>query len=819
MTPTLIAMTRCGLTGFAALALGAMPAIANAGNLLTLDQIQVIGSRTGSDSALDSAVPVDIFSGEQLRSAGAVGNELGEALALLAPSFSFPRQSNSVTSDHVRSAHLRGMSPDQVLVLVNGKRRHASAVVNDNTKIGRGTNAFDFNTIPLSAVKRVEILRDGASAQYGSDAIAGVINIVLEDHAGGVRAGVSYGLHNTDVAPIDRTVTDGQSASVWIDHGVTLAEGGFFNYGLEATGRSATNRAGFDRVSPFIPQTGTNLAFAGEITHRVGDPDSDGVNLWLNAERPLGAALIYGNATASYRETEGAAVYRYPDSNQNVPAIFPGGFRPITLGDNIDFGSAFGARHSFGEWLLDHSLTIGHNRFEFGVRNSLNPSLGPDSPTQFHSGTFRFTTGGLGSEARRRFDDALGGRGIDLAAGIDYRFERFESDPGDPGSFSAGDFTFPPELAALVGFPDIGAQGAKGLTPDDAAKEQRHVLGAFVEASSQLSARFSGSAAARFEHYDDFGSTITGKLAGRFQSTETLALRASLSTSFRAPTLAQMAWSRRDNTFSTDGARISSRLVRAGSALGRALGLPDLEEETAVNYSAGVVWNGSGGLRLSIDAFEIRVDDRITLSEFVQDPAVIDFVQAQPGGAGVQAIAAFTNAIDTRTRGVETTASYSLPTGHGLWRFDSAWSWTESRIRDIAMVPGRIAELSPDVELIGVEQINTVESASPEHEWVSSARWQGRRWRASARLRVYSSVVREFAFARQRFSGQYALDLEAGFAISNRWDLTVGSSNITDEYPDASGTANDFFGNFAYDPINPVGVNGRFVYLRSDWRF
>jgi iron complex outermembrane recepter protein len=784
-----------------------------------LEVIEVIGSRARAGNADEALIPVDIISGETLRQAGAVANELGEALAIVAPSFSFPRQSNSVTSDHVRSAQLRGMNPDQVLVLVNGKRRHVSAVVNDNTKIGRGTNAFDFNTIPLSAVRRVEILRDGASALYGSDAIAGVINIVLDDGGEETRIGISHGLHSTRVDPVDQRIHDGHSTGAWLRNGHALNAGGFVNYGLEAHRRGHTNRAGLDRVSPFIPQTEANLAFRGQRTHRVGDPDAESIAAWFNSEIPGETFTAYAFGTASFNDTEGAAVYRYPDSNQNVPSLYPDGFRPITTGRNEDIGLGTGLRHDLGQWQLDHSLSAGLNRFDFGVENSVNPSLGPDSPTRFDSGTFTNALVALSSEARRRFEQGLFGRPTHVAAGVNYRFERFESESGDPASYTAGDFRYTEALAALVGLPDIGAQGAKGLAPADAARESRNVFGAFSELTAQVTPRLEASLAGRFEHYDDFGSTLAGKLALRWAIDEALSLRASASNSFRAPSLAQLGWARRDNTFSTEGARISSRLVANGSDIATALGVPTLDEETATSLSAGAVWRPSHRMSLSADLFEIRVDDRITLSDFIREPSVIEFIRPLPGAAGVEAVAFFSNTADTRTRGGELVLDWQLPSRIGTWHVDSSYSYARTRVENLSAPPAGLAALVPDIDLLGVEGRNTIETANPRHRWISSIEWRGSAWRVGTRLRMFSSVVREFTFARQRFGSQYAIDAEIGYRPGQRWQLSLGASNLTDRYPDRSGQANDFFGNFAYDPINPIGINGRFVHARIETSF
>jgi len=782
---------------------------------LALDRVSVLGSRSEARSIRDSAVPVDIFTAADLRATGAVGNELGEALAILAPSFAFPRQSNSVTADHVRSAQLRGMSPDQVLVLVNGKRRQPSAVVNDNTKIGRGTNAFDFNTIPLSAVKRVEILRDGASAQYGSDAIAGVINIVLDDNPAGGEFGATYGAHHTDVGPTGNTENDGNTATAWFSQGVALGAGGFVRFGAEGVRRGATNRAGFDRISPFIPQTEANLAFRGQITHRVGDPDTEAASLWFNTEFGSGGVEYYGFGTVAYRDTEGAAVFRHPDTNQNVPAIFPQGFLPETQGENFDFGVTGGLRHALAGWQADHALSIGRNRFNFGVDNSLNPSLGPDSPTSFDSGTFRLDQVNFNSELRRGFDVAGWSGPLNLAGGFDYRFEQFESFAGDPASFTAGDFRLQPELEALVGFPDIGSQGAKGLAPEDEANVTRSVVGLWLDGSAELTDRLLASAAVRFEHYSDFGSTWTGKLAGRYRLTDRWSLRASASNSFRAPTVSQIGWSRRDNTFSAEGARISSRLVAVDSAIGRALGFPALDEETSVNFTLGTTAELARGLNLSLDAFHISVDERITLSENVTDPAVIDVVQSLPGGLGVQAVSAFTNAVDTETFGAEVVLDYATLVAGGVWTTRAAYTYVKNRIDDLAAPPAALAALNPSLSLVGIEEENTIETAVPRDQGVLNSTWQGERLRLLGRARYFGAVERVFTFAEQRFSAEWAFDAEVGFRVLPAWELTAGANNVFDNLPDPSENANNFFGNFAFDPIVPIGVNGRFVYLRS----
>jgi len=812
------------LTGFAVAGASAQQnAAPDASTAIGLDELVVVGSLTQTRSIMDSPVPVDVFSREDLLATGAPGNQLGLALSILAPSFNFPQQSNSVTSDHISSPQLRGMSPDQILVLINGKRKHTSAVVNDNTKIGRGTSAVDLNTIPLSAVKRVEILRDGASAQYGTDAIAGVINIILDDRPGGTDIMASYGVNHSAVAPIERSVTDGQTVTAFINHGFDLQQQGFVRVGAEYYHREATNRAGLDNVPPFfiIPQTPDNLALAGQRTHRVGDPETDDIKLWLNAALQAGAVEWYGFASYAWRDTEGADVFRYPDDDQNVREIFPNGFLPVTLGENRDFSATVGARYQLADWQLDNSVSYGRNEFDFGVRNSLNASLGPASPTEFDSGSFEFEQYNINLDAGRAYAvSALTGP-LEVAVGAAYRRESFASRAGEPASFAAGDFRFPAELEALVGLPAIGSQAAIGLSPLDTANDNRDVLAVYTELSAQLTPRLFGSLSGRFEDYDDFGSTGSGKLALSYAAVDALRLRGSVSNSFRAPALSQINWQRRTTSFGPDADRIAALLARPGSAIGQALGATELDEETAFDLSFGFTADLSEQLDLTVDVYRIRVDDRITLSEFLEDDGsgntcLSELVQNLPGGQDVESVAFFTNAVDTRTLGADVVLTWDRPLATGQLSSSLAYSYAETDIRRIAATPAELQAINPALALVGVEEINTIESATPQHQLIINNSWRNADWQALVRMRFHSSAVRVFSFASQRFGPETAFDVELGRKLGHGINLVLGARNLFDNVPDLSNPANNFFGNFAFDVLSPIGINGRFVYGRLE---
>lgn len=420
-------------------ALATAPALAQSapdGAAAAEEVVVVTGTRTPGRTAIQSPVPVDVISGDEIARTGAYG-ELGAALQITAPSFNFSRQSNSSSTDVVRMGQLRGMNPDQTLVLVNGRRRHSTSVISLDAKIGRGTTPVDFNSIPVSAIERVEVLRDGAGAQYGSDAVAGVINIILKDGTGPTVIDASYGAHNTEFEPTGEDITDGHTVTLSVSSSIALGEDGFLRFGADYRDRSATARGG--RINPFAfifgvePDSPLNRRFAGvDGLYRPGDPDVTDLNLWANGEIAVGEATVYGTVTWNQREGEGAAFYRYPDGSAGVPALYPRGYRPITTNDNEDFGVIAGIRRTVGDWEVDAGINYGRNQFDYGVRNSANPSLGATSPTVFRSASYENTLFAINVDATREI--AWG----NLAIGGEVRSETYETVAGDLASYQAG---------------------------------------------------------------------------------------------------------------------------------------------------------------------------------------------------------------------------------------------------------------------------------------------------------------------------------------------------------------------------------------------
>ncbi len=773
-----------------------------------IEEVIVIGTRSSPRTALDTPVPVDVLSERDLDSAGAVAGELGQALVAVAPSFFFPRQSNSGTSDLVRAGQLRGLSPDQMLVLVNGKRRHTSAVVHTETKIGRGTAAVDFNTIPLNAISRVEVLRDGAGAQYGSDAIAGVVNVVLDDTLG-FEANIGFGQHFTDLKPIDDDLTDGETITVDAKYGFTLGNDGVLKVGAEFRDRKRTNRAGLDTIPFFFPQTPDNLALAGQRLYAEGDPNVEELTVWWNGSLPYGEVEFFSFGTYSDRESDGGgAFFRYPDSDENVRAVYDQGYRPQTRGDDKDFSASIGARYAPGDWNVESSVTYGRNEFSFGVDNSLNASLGAASPTSFDSGSYELEQISVNVDGVREFETGLASAPLVLALGAEYRDERFKTKRGDPASFAAGPFDGPP-----------GAQAAPGLTADDEADEDREVISVYADAGIDLTDSLFVNAAARFEDYSDFGSSVTGKFSLRLALSETLALRAAISNSFRAPNLAQVGFSDTTLNFGDNRTLIRTRTLTVDDPIAQSLGAASLDEEQSFNLSAGIVLQWWENVTLTVDVFSVDVDDRITLSERLFGDALVAFVQGQPGGSDVESVRFFTNAVDTSTEGVEAVLTWQAQLGSGRLDVSASYSYAETDIDDIRATTSELTGIDPALVLVGVEEINTLEDAAPKHKALLTTRWSNDRFDALVRLARYGSARRVFNFGggfepEQTYGKELQVDVEAGYRFNDNFSIVVGASNLFDEYPDLSSDDINFFGNLPYDILSPIGVNGRYVYSR-----
>ena len=788
------------------------------------DLIVVTGVRGANRTVLDSPVPIDVLAGADVAQAASVG-ETAQALQNLTPSLNFPRQSNSGAGDTVRAAQLRGLSPDQTLVLVNGRRYHTTSTPNLDTKIGRGTTPVDLNTIPVNAIGRVEVLRDGAGAQYGSDAIAGVINIGLERLRQGGSVGISYGLNITRPGAIDENLRDGRTTVIDAKLGTGLGENGFLTVGGDFIWQQGTNRAGFDDGGNFLTNGSysdpRNFPFFGQRLFKVGDPRVRSGHLWYNAEALTGDVTLYSFAILHRRKAEGANFFRWPvivDGNGNnyLPPQLPdglNGFRPVSVVNNRDVSFTAGARTNLGKWKADGSVTYGRNWISYRLRDSINYSLGANSPNRFLLSKVRSDQLVGNLDFSRPLDLGLFRPAI-LAIGAEVRRESWKSSAGDPASYAVGPLADPSSLGLQP-----GAQAGPGLTPEDARNLDRTVVAAYAELSADLTENIFADIAGRIERYSDAGTSVAGKAALRWEFATGYALRGSISNSFRAPTVGQLGASSTSLTFGSGGQLRRVSTLPVDSAAGQALGIRDLTPEKSFNLSVGVTANPIRGLRLSLDAFRILVDDRVTLSERFDLTNLTPAQRTTLGLGSFDAINFFTNAVDLKTRGIEAVADYRTRAFGGDLGVNAAWSYAKNDIRRVKSPPSELAQFGIPGGLIGLEERNTLTSAVPRSKLIFGVDWSNKKLDGLVRLTRFGSVTRVFDFGGgftpiQRNPSQWSVDSEVSVKVG-KLRLSVGGNNLFDNYPDQSIPDINGAGNLAYDILSPIGVNGRYLYARA----
>ncbi len=906
--------------GISAIVIQSAPALAQdtaAEEVESGEVIVVTGTRRTDRTLADSPVPVDVIGGEQLTNIGST--ETNKVLNALVPSFNFPQPSIADGTDALRPATLRGLSPDQTLVLVNGKRRHVSALLNINGTVGRGAAAVDLNLIPSLAIERIEVLRDGASSQYGSDAIAGVINIQLKRQTNGGRASVTYGKYITTLDGVanvtglqtnaagqpffdtvdnrilasnssgERKARDGETMTFAMNVGLPIGEEGYLNFTGEYRDRSRTNRAGFDLRPnynrPAPPLFDTREVTFDRLQFRYGDAKAQDFNFLINGGVPIGDFELYTFITYGQRDSTSAANYRQQSvaANRDFSAISPGttptaanfvpltpdGFLPFIVTDLTDYSGTTGLRGELGSWNANLSVGYGHNSFDYQVQNTLNTSVGAAQRT-FDAGGLRYGQwlGNLDFSREYEFGFA---KPLSVALGLEYRDETFQIRPGDIGSYVVGPLfqasvaTTAPDCAARQGvytvatgicsFPGrvapAGAQGFPGIPAVSRTDESRHSYAAYVELDTDLFENFTATLAGRYEHFSDFGDTFNGKLALRYEPVEGYAVRGSISNGFRAPSLHQQFFTTTSTNF-INGLPVDISTLAVNSPVARALGSRDLDPEKSINISAGFTANPARGLQLTVDYYNIKIEDRIVLTENLGGAgsgtaAVNTAVKAILDANGFQSVGAarfFINGLDTRTQGVDAVLSYRLPFDSiGQWTLTAAYNYNKTRILQRLNNLGPLAAI-PNIILFGrIEGLRFTEG-QPRDKIVLSADGKIGAFGLTARTTRYGKVVSPGATAPPTdplsltafgpddifLGAKWITDLELRFSLMDRIDLAIGSDNIFDVYPDRSPTGprpaslgGGFFPiNQVYLPytgFSPFGFNGRFVYGRVSVKF
>ncbi|MET0535652.1 MAG: TonB-dependent receptor [Steroidobacter sp.] len=817
--------------------------------------VTVIGSRGLPRTDVERPVPVDIVSGRDLMTTGQT--DLAQQVQFNSPSFNSAKYGVNGTTNYADPASLRGLAPDQVLVLVNGKRRHQFSALNLNVAPGLGTVVTDLNSIPSSAIERIEVLRDGAAAQYGSDAIAGIINLVLNEGEGGSVTGTA-GTHKEG---------DGDTFKASLNQGFLLgAEGGFVNVTLEAFDFSGTNRSDpYD--GPIYPATPANYAQTGPtpafpyatanprrdrgvypqgafVIGNYGSNENRTYQAFINSELPLSqSATLYGFGGYSEKEIKAFGFYRAPSSAPNSAlGVFPDGFVPVLPGESIDYSAVAGVKGTmFEHWNYDASGSFGENYLDLSAYNTVNPSLGDASPTEFYIG--RTTSNQAIGEfnVSRLFGEVGPLQSMSVALGAQVRRDNFSARRGSLESYQVGPLAFSGRA--------VGASGRPGIAPEDEIDISRTNVGAYVDVESDVTDALLIATALRFEDYNDFGSNLSGKLAMRYKLTDSFAVRGSYNRGFRAPSLAQLG--NRVNTSTVqNGEIIVTKQVSSDDPRLAQLGVADPDAEISDNFNLGLTAEFGGVLGgevvLTLDAFHIDIEDRIAITDRILTSAFPAVAALFPQTAEIRF---FTNQIDTRTRGVDLVTTYSNKFDSGLsLDLSLAGSYNETEVLSQRATPAQllVGATGDNRNFLLVDQtaIELIEVATPRTKILLSSKVGWGDWTGSARATYFGSVK---AFSTglsgldpnvdcdarnrcvQKFDGKTLVDLSLTYAVSDALNLTLGANNVFDTYPDEWNSFREGFAgqasNYTNGQIpysrnsNQFGFNGAYYYLTAAWTF
>ncbi|KMQ64091.1 outer membrane receptor protein [Chryseobacterium sp. BLS98] len=778
-----------------------------------IDEVSITGSRNKKRTVTNTPVPVDVIDIKQVsQSTGQI--EVNQLLQFSAPSFNSNKQSGSDGADATDPATLRGLGPDQTLLLLNGKRYHQSSLINVFGTKGRGNTGSDMNTIPIGAIKRIEVLRDGASAQYGSDAIAGVINVILNDRNHGFEGNAFYGMNLFKSPGSNDVVSDHKVDGTTFDFSGNLGtkignKGGFGNFTVEFVNKDRTIR-------------NANPEKYTSPRERFGDAKSQNVYFFGNVELPLSDGLkFYSRQGFSYRKTNAYAWTRTPDADGNIPEIYPNGFNPIENTSITDFTFDNGLKFKVANWDVDFYNAFGSNRFTYQIDNTINATLGVKSPTSFNAGGHALLQNTTGFNASKQFKVL---EGLNVAFGSEFRYEQFELIKGEEASYAMYDIngnvvtTDTPE-SLWVKNPlngntrPGGSQGFPGYSQE--FKKNRNNFAAYVDTELDITKKWMVSVAGRFENYNDFGSTLNGKFATRYAFTPQFAFRGSVSTGFRAPSLAQKYYSLQFTNFQANKL-VTIQLAANDSDLAK-LVIPQLKQETSLNGSAGFTFN-TAKFTATIDGYYIKVKDRIVLTgNFPQDDdAIGDILVANH----IDQAQFFSNALDTRTKGVDVILSYTDNVGPGKLTATLAGNYNDMEITKVN-VPEKLKG-KEDIFLSAREKAFILASA-PKTKVNLNLNYKINKFNANVQL-VRFDKVKLIGYGGaddyQFYGAKVTTDISFGYEFSKNLNLTIGSKNLFNRYPTLQTAAVD--GNTEsggiFDPVQ-MGFAGRQAFARLNFKF
>lgn len=770
------------------------------------EEIVVTGTRAAGRSRLDTAAPVDVLSANSLKQQGT--SELATALATVAPSIDFPRASVTDATDAIRPATLRGLSPDETLVLINNVRAHPSASLNVNSSVGRGSAAVDLNTVPTAALERIEVLRDGASAQYGSDAIAGVINLRLRQARSGGSISISHGIYDTDVdtATDSRHITGEPTTTVQGWQGIGFGQDGYLTLSEEFMHRSPTGRSDAPNANAGTPVDGPPLR------GQLGDPRVTQYAGFANAGVGIGGDWqLYGWAGYQHRHTESFAFPR-PTSNatagQAALAGYPKGFIPIIDTVSKDINSAIGAKGGLGNgWNMDVSASYGRNRIDFRTTHTANYSYGADTLHSFYDGALIYDQLVGNVDVDKSFDVF---QSLNLALGLEARREGYQITPGQHESFDA-------PASGAVGGGAPGAQGFLGFSPRNAIKRHRQNAAAYVDAEAKITDKFLLAAALRGETYSDFGEVLAGKLSARYDFSPSFAIRGTVSNGFRAPSLQQQYFTSISSVI-VNGVPVLTGTFPSVDPVSEALGGLPLKPEKSVNYSLGTVFR-FGGFDLTVDGYYIRLKDQLGLSENI-NASFSPEVAALLAPFNVSAARFFINGLASHTEGVDIVGHYRLHSlSAGTFDFTAAANINKTKV---TKVPTSTSVLNPAPTLFARNRLLTLTEGTPGEKVSTAVDWALGRWGATGRVTYYGDVNQPgTTVVNDVHTGRHAItDLELRYQPKRGPQLALGVQNLFDIYPNKETDAqNGASGVVGFPFYSPFGFNGRFLYARAGFNW
>ncbi len=873
-----------------------------------LSELIVTGTRNTGRTVLETPVPVDVISIKEI-----MGDlpqmDLAQMLAFVAPSFNAVRSQGGDLDSHVDPVQLRNMAPNQILVLINGKRRHTSALLITGTAVGSPSTSVDMMTIPVTAIDRVEILRDGAAAQYGSDAVAGVVNIILKKGTNKLTANLTGGGYLNSGGNAGNLTKagkpDGFNYQFDANYGFKIGDKGYLNLSGQVTQRRPTLR-------PFVNDWGiydktyltnlrtdkygrpvitnpelVNALAAGNPALAATLQTEDGLlsaRGYTRADFPVYAGLpgitmgstfynagyeispnttIYSFGGASYKDLKGfSCYYRRPSQTDRFNyLLYPNGFRPQMTSNTSDISNTVGVRSRIGEFSVDFSNTFGRNSMRIGMVNTMNASLGSNSPVNMNLGTHQFSQNSTNLDFSRYFKDIMGG--LNIAFGAEMRVENYKILKGQEESYIYGDagILTATQAGLLVGpdgkplenaasQPIVGADGKPlsvfagqevtiknlaancqcfaGFGPKNERNEFRTTMAAYLDAELELTRKFLVAAAVRMENYSDFGGVTIGKLAARYKLTSNLTLRGSIASGFRAPSLQELNYTHTATAFVPDANGIPQPLdvttYPTNSTAARVLGIRGLQQEQSRTYGLGMTFQPSRGFELTVDAYQIDVDNRIFRTNYFNASEVGNNYNEVIGAGEAQF---FVNGANVRSRGIEFVGNYTQKLGRNRsLTYNIATIFSKNTILNRKTLPLNVANLTAEQlveKYLSRDVIGQFETGTPRTKLIGSVMYRHNKLSAMLRGTYFGTVTERSISADEKgnyydqtFSPQTVFDLSVSYDLSRSVRASIGGSNIFDKYPELLRYENRGF--YLYSN-NQQGSNGAYYYGRLSFTF